>query len=157
MNGTVKTISICVTVGALMVLICLLYFRINLYAHEEKDNIVLSFSSFSKVKNIYQMEDNRDSIKLYDMVVVVYDKNMLKIEDLEDEGVSKYNSNMIENVQYARSGRLYLTKERIENLIEFRVKNKDVGYVKFYWTVSHSYFPITCKWVDNGIKDCIKD
>lgn len=151
-----KSVYLYIITFCLIILGCFLYFKISLDAYEERENIVLKFSSMRKIKNIYQMEDNLDNIRFNDIVVVVYDKNMLKVQDLKGEGVSEYNENMITNVQYARSGRLYLSKKNIVNLVEFRLKDKGLKYIKFYWTVSGSYFPITCKFEDNIIKECVE-
>lgn len=152
------TKSICIYFTIFIVTICglFLYFKINLDAYEEEKNIVLKFSSLSKVKNIYQMENNHDHIETPDIIITVYDKKMLKILDIEDQSVSEYNQNMIINVQYARSGMFFLSKENIVNLVGFRVQNGEPGYIKFYWTVSDSYFPIICKWKDNTIKECVE-
>lgn len=146
----------CICFAIIILFGCLVYFKINLDAYEEEKNIVLKFSSLSKVKNIYQMESNHDHIEIPDIVITVYDKNMLKIIDIEDQSVSEYNQNMIINVQYARSGVLYLPKENVVNLVGFRVQNGEPGYVKFYWSISGSYFPIICKWEDNTIKKCVE-
>lgn len=151
-----KSIYVYIISCGLIVLGCLLYLRVNLSAYEDKEDIILEFSSISKVKNIYQSEDNDTPITTYGITFVVYDKNMVKIQDLKDKGVSEYNENMIRNIQYARSGRLNLPKENIVNMIKSRIKGEDIRYVKFYWGVSNSYFPITCTFENDKIKECVE-
>jgi len=129
--------------------------RVSLSAYEDGSDIALEFKSLMKVKNIFQAVDNQHGLELFRVVPVGFDKNMKEVKIKSSVLVG--DENYIENMQYARSGRVYIKKTDVDRYIRFNYKNFNVKYIKIYWGVADQFFPIRCEWDNNQVGKCMEE
>lgn len=137
-------------------LVFLVYF-LGLNAYEKDDHIILSSNSLNKRLNIMQVYNNDYPAIPYLVKPVAFDKYNRMIFPNHDFYLGAENANFIMNLEYSRIQIFNLEKDDVNNFIKQSYDVSQVSKVRIFWGVNNEYFPVSCKWGEHGVYNCVKE
>lgn len=153
-NKKILGVAILVLCISLITIYLLGFLGIN--AYDKGDGILLTSNSLTKRLNIAQVYNPDYPAVPYLIKPAAFDDLNQSLPPHNDLFLGLDDNNFILNLQYSNWQSFIIKKEDVNDFIRKSYDTSKVSNVRVFWGAYNVYFPIICKWNENGVYDCIR-